>query len=64
MVLPPRRKLPGDRRLKKLGYEDSTSVGSGDTTLSTIDESDCIEQWWPRERKDPAEHIEERKFRR
>lgn len=23
-----------------------------------------IEQWWPRERKDPAEHIEERKFRR
>jgi serine/threonine protein phosphatase PrpC len=47
LVLPPRRKTPGDRRLKKLGYEDSTSVGSGDTTLSTIDESECIEQWWP-----------------
>jgi serine/threonine protein phosphatase PrpC len=47
LVLPPRRKTPGDRRLKKLGYEDSTSVGSGDTTLSTIDRSDCIEQWWP-----------------
>ena len=47
LVLPPRRKTPGDRRLKKLGYEDSTSVGSGDTTLSSIDESECIEQWWP-----------------
>jgi hypothetical protein len=23
-----------------------------------------IEQWWPREHKDPAERIEERKFRR
>jgi len=47
LVLPPRRKTPGERRLKKLGHEDSTSVGSGDTTLSTIDESECIEQWWP-----------------
>jgi serine/threonine protein phosphatase PrpC len=47
LVLPPRRKTPGDRRLKKLGYEDSTSVGSGDTTLSSIAEGDCIEQWWP-----------------
>src|SRR5262249_32469325 len=47
LVLPPRRKTPGDRRLKKLGYEDSTSVGSGDTTLHSVDESELIEQWWP-----------------
>ena len=47
LVLPPRRKTPGDRRLKKLGYEDTTSVGSGDTTLSSVNESELIEQWWP-----------------
>ena len=47
LVLPPRRKTPGDRRLKKLGYEDTTSVGSGDTTLASIDADECIEQWWP-----------------
>ena len=47
LVLPPRRKTPGDRRLKKLGYEDSTSVGSGDTTLASIAAAECIEQWWP-----------------
>jgi hypothetical protein len=33
--------------LKKLGYEESTAVGSGETTLQSIDESDLIEQWWP-----------------
>lgn len=47
LVLPPRRKTPGDRRLKKLGYEDSTSVGSGDTTLASLAADECIEQWWP-----------------
>ncbi|HEV7662108.1 MAG TPA: hypothetical protein VGQ62_01140 [Chloroflexota bacterium] len=47
LVLPPRRSTPGERRLKKLGYEDSTSVGSGETTLQSVDEGDLIEQWWP-----------------
>jgi serine/threonine protein phosphatase PrpC len=47
LVLPPRRKTAADRRLKKLGYEDSTSVGSGDTTLSSVDADQLIEQWWP-----------------
>jgi serine/threonine protein phosphatase PrpC len=47
LVLPPRRKTPGQRRLKKLGYEESTSVGSGDTTLRSVDQTQLIEQWWP-----------------
>jgi serine/threonine protein phosphatase PrpC len=47
LVLPPRRKTPAERRIKKLGYEESTSVGSGDTTLQSVDESQLIEQWWP-----------------
>ena len=47
LVLPPTRRNPGDRRLKKLGYEDTTAVGSGDTTLSYVDEAELIEQWWP-----------------
>jgi serine/threonine protein phosphatase PrpC len=47
LVLPPKRRTPGERRLKKLGYEDSTSVGSGDTTLRSVDQSQLIEQWWP-----------------
>lgn len=58
LVLPPRRKTPGDRRLKKLGYEDTTSVGSGDTTLSSVDESELIEQWWPnKEGGDPSTRV-------
>ena len=47
LVLPPKRKSPADRRLKKLGYEDSTAVGSGDTTLTRVEQSQLIEQWWP-----------------
>jgi serine/threonine protein phosphatase PrpC len=47
LVLPPQRKTPDERRLQKLGYEDSTSVGSGDTTLSSVDQDQLIEQWWP-----------------
>jgi serine/threonine protein phosphatase PrpC len=47
LVLPPQRKTPDDRRLQKLGYEESTSVGSGDTTLSSVDQDQLIEQWWP-----------------
>jgi serine/threonine protein phosphatase PrpC len=47
LVLPPTRGNAADRRLKKLGYEDTTAVGSGDTTLSYVDESELIEQWWP-----------------
>jgi serine/threonine protein phosphatase PrpC len=47
LVLPPHRKHPDDRRLQKLGYEDSTSVGSGDTSLSSVDQDQLIEQWWP-----------------
>src|SRR5207302_4668391 len=47
LVLTPHRKTAGDLRLKKLGYEETTSVGSGDTTLSFVDENDLIEQWWP-----------------
>jgi serine/threonine protein phosphatase PrpC len=47
LVLPPTRRHPSDRRLKKLGYEDTTAVGSGDTTLSYVDEAELIEQWWP-----------------
>ena len=47
LVLPPTRRNPGDRRVKKLGYETTTAVGSGDTTLSYVDEAELIEQWWP-----------------
>ncbi len=47
LVLPPTRRSPADRRLKKLGYEETTAVGSGDTTLSYVDEAELIEQWWP-----------------
>ena len=32
---------------EKLGYEATTAVGSGDTTLSYIDEAELIEQWSP-----------------
>ena len=39
LVLPPGRRTAGERRIKKLGYEDSSAVGSGDTTLQSIDES-------------------------
>jgi len=53
LVLPPSRRLPGDRRLKKLGYEDTTAVGSGDTTLSYVDEAELIEQWWPHKEGGP-----------
>ena len=48
LVLPPRRRSPGDQRLKKLGYEDATSVGSGDTTLASVEETQLIETWWPK----------------
>jgi len=54
LVLPPHRKTAGDRRLKKLGYEDSTSVGSGDTTLTSVGGAECIEQWWPQKEDGPA----------
>jgi serine/threonine protein phosphatase PrpC len=47
LVLPPKRNAPGDRRLKKLGFEDSTAVGGGDTMKASIDESQLIETWWP-----------------
>jgi serine/threonine protein phosphatase PrpC len=47
LVLPPTRRNPGDRRVKKLGYETTTAVGSGDTTLSYVDDAELIEQWWP-----------------
>jgi serine/threonine protein phosphatase PrpC len=55
LVLPPSRRTPGDRRIKKLGYEDTTAVGSGDTTLSYVDESELIEQWWPNKEGGPAD---------
>jgi serine/threonine protein phosphatase PrpC len=47
LVLPPHRRQPSDRRVKKLGYEDGASVGGGDTLEASIDESQLIEQWWP-----------------
>jgi serine/threonine protein phosphatase PrpC len=55
LVLPPSRRTAADRRLKKLGYEDSTAVGSGDTTLSYVDEGELIEQWWPNKENDPVD---------
>jgi serine/threonine protein phosphatase PrpC len=55
LVLPPSRRTPGDRRIKKLGYEDTTAVGSGDTTLSYVDEGELIEQWWPNKEGGPAD---------
>ncbi|MBV9132051.1 MAG: protein phosphatase 2C domain-containing protein, partial [Chloroflexi bacterium] len=55
LVLPPSRRTPADRRLKKLGYEDTTAVGSGDTTLSYVDEGELIEQWWPNKESEPVD---------
>jgi serine/threonine protein phosphatase PrpC len=55
VVLPPGRRTPADRRLKKLGYEDTTAVGSGDTTLTYVDEGELIEQWWPSKEGGPVE---------
>lgn len=50
LVLPPTRKTPGERRLKKLGYEDTTAVGSGDTTLSFVDETSSSSSGGPARR--------------
>jgi serine/threonine protein phosphatase PrpC len=55
LVLPPGHRTPADRRLKKLGYEDTTAVGSGDTTLSYVDEAELIEQWWPNKENDTGD---------
>lgn len=55
LVMPPSRRTPAERRLKKLGYEDTTAVGSGDTTLSYVDESELIEQWWPNKEGEPVD---------
>jgi serine/threonine protein phosphatase PrpC len=57
LVLPPTRRTAGDRRLKKLGYEDTTAVGSGDTTLSYVDETELIEQWWPDKEGVDGRHV-------
>jgi serine/threonine protein phosphatase PrpC len=57
LVLPPTRRTAGDRRLKKLGYEDTTAVGSGDTTLSYVDETELIEQWWPDKESVDGKHV-------
>ncbi|MBV9579358.1 MAG: protein phosphatase 2C domain-containing protein [Chloroflexi bacterium] len=56
-VLPPTRRTASDRRLKKLGYEDTTAVGSGDTTLSYVDEAELIEQWWPDKEGVDGKHV-------
>jgi serine/threonine protein phosphatase PrpC len=60
LVLPPTRRSPGDRRLKKLGYEDTTAVGSGDTTLTYVDETELIEQWWPDKEGVDGKHVSTR----
>jgi serine/threonine protein phosphatase PrpC len=44
-----RRDRPEDRRLKKLGYEESTALGTGETLLPASESGGArtIERWWP-----------------
>jgi serine/threonine protein phosphatase PrpC len=46
LVFPPKRKTRDDHTLKKLGYYDSTAVGSGDTA-DAEGQAQAIEYWYP-----------------
>jgi serine/threonine protein phosphatase PrpC len=54
-VLTPEHKSKGSRRPKKLGYEESTSVGSGQTKSIDISQDQLIETWWPNKEGGSAE---------
>ena len=49
LVFTSRRDRPEDRRLKKLGYEESTALGTGETLLPASESGGArtIERWWP-----------------
>lgn len=54
-VLSPEHASKGSKKPKKLGYEDSTAVGSGQTRSTNINQDQLIETWWPNKEGGSAE---------